>query len=123
MEDMSSSIYTDSDGRALQGHDTVAFFTLGALTKGNPNISREWNGATWLFSTAEHREAFDADPLKYAPAFGGHCAVAKVTGSELKGAAKRWRIEDGQLYVNKNLMASMMFPLFRGRITKLAERS
>lgn len=119
----SATIYTDENGQALQGHDTVAFFTVGALTKGNPNISREWNGATWLFSTAEHRDLFDAAPDKYAPAFGGHCAVGKATGSEFKGSAKRWRIEDDQLYVNKHLMASLMFPLLAGRIKKLAGRS
>lgn len=120
---MNTTIYTNKDGHALQGHDPVAYFTVGAPTKGNPNISREWNGATWLFSTAEHRELFDADPDKYAPAFGGHCAVAQVMGQELKGSAKRWRIDDDRLYVNKNLFAASMFGLFASRIHKLADRS
>ena len=120
---MSSTIYTDKAGHALQGHDPVAYFTVGAPTKGNPNISREWNGATWLFSTAEHRDLFDADPDKYAPAFGGHCAVAQVLGSDLKGSAKRWRIIDDRLYINKNLAASSMFGLLSARIQKLAARS
>lgn len=118
---MNTNIYTDNPGHALQGYDPVAYFTVGAPTKGNPNISREWNGATWLFLTADHRELFDADPEKYAPAFGGHCAVARVMGADLKGSAKRWRIEDGRLYLNKNLMASKMFGLLAGRIRKLAE--
>lgn len=120
---METTIYTDSSGHALQGHDPVAYFTVGAPTKGNPNISHEWSGATWLFSTAEHRDLFVADPAKYAPAFGGHCAVAQVMGSDLKGSAKRWRIKDGRLYINKNLVASSMFGLFAGRIQKLDERS
>jgi YHS domain-containing protein len=118
---MSTNIYTDSAGHALQGHDPVAYFTVGTPTRGNPNISREWNGATWLFSTAENRELFDTDPSKYAPAFGGHCAVAQVMGADVKGSAKRWRIEDDRLYLNKNLMASKMFGLFAGRIRTLAE--
>ena len=120
---MSSAIYTDSAGQALDGHDPVAYFTVGAPTKGNPNINREWNGATWLFSKAEHRDLFDAEPQKYAPAFGGHCSVAKAAGAELPGSPKRWRIEDGRLYINKNLLASSLFWLVSGRIQKLAEAS
>ena len=118
---METTMYTDKAGHALQGHDPVAYFTVGAPTKGNPNISREWNGATWLFSTAEHRDLFDADPDKYAPAFGGHCAVAQVLGADLKGSAKRWRIKGDRLYINKNLLASSMFGLLAGRIQKLDE--
>ena len=119
---METTIYTDKAGQALQGYDPVAYFTVGAPTKGDPTISREWNGATWLFSTAEHRDLFDADPDKYAPAFGGHCAVAQVFGSDLKGSAKRWRIKDDRLYINKNLLASSMFGLLAGRIQKLDAR-
>ncbi len=120
---MDTNIYTDSAGLALGGHDPVAYFTLGAPTKGKPRLSREWNGAKWLFSTEEHRVMFDADPNKYAPAFGGHCAVAKVIGAELKGSPKRWRIENDKLYINKNLLAASMFGPFSGRIQKLAEQS
>lgn len=120
---MNANIHTDEAGQALQGYDPVAYFTLGAATMGNPNISREWSGATWLFSTAEHRDLFDADPNKFAPAFGGHCAVGKVMGQDLKGSAKRWRIKDDRLYMNKNLLASLMFGLLAGRVQKLADRS
>lgn len=118
---MSTNIYTDSAGHALQGHDPVAYFTVGAPTKGNPSISSEWNGATWLFSSERNRDLFNADPGEYAPAFGGHCAVAQLMGGDVRGSAKRWRIDQGRLYVNKNLMASKMFGLFAGRIRKLAE--
>lgn len=120
---MSTSIYTDQEGLALQGHDPVAYFTVGAPVKGNPNISCEWTGATWLFSTAEHRDLFEANPDRYAPAFGGHCAVAQVMGADFPGSAKRWRIENDKLYVNKNLMASSMFGLFARRIKRLAQRT
>lgn len=120
---METTIYTDNAGQALQGHDPVAYFTVGAAVKGSPDISREWRGATWLFSTTENRDFFDADPGRYAPAFGGHCAVGQVLGSDLKGSAKRWRIEGDRLYLNKNLLASSIFGLFVGRIQRLAERS
>jgi len=119
---MNNAIYTDNAGHALQGHDAVAYFTIGAPTKGDPAISLEWQGATWLFASEHNRAAFESEPTRYAPAFGGHCAVAQVLGANLPGSPKRWRIEDGQLYINKNLVAANMFGPFSGRIRKLAER-
>ncbi len=120
---MQTTIYTDKSGQALQGHDPVAYFTVGAPTKGSPSIRRDWGGATWLFSTEEHRDLFDADPQKYAPAFGGHCAVAQVAGVDLRGSAKRWRIKDGRLYVNKNLLAASMFGVLSNRIQAADQRA
>lgn len=116
------AVHTDGNGQALQGHDPVAYFTVGAPTKGNPNIRLEWNGATWLFATAANRDLFEADPRRYAPAFGGHCAVGRAMGFDLPGSAKRWRIEDGRLYVNKNLLAAAGFGPMARRIRGRAER-
>lgn len=117
------AVYTDREGRALRGHDPVAYFTLGTPTMGNPGISREWNGATWLFASETNRDLFDGNPTAYAPAFGGHCAVAQTAGVNLPGSPKRWRIEDGRLYVNKNLLAAASFGLVGNRIRKLADQA
>lgn len=118
---METTIYTDTNGRALQGYDAVAYFTVGEPKQGDPEISSEWSGATWLFATTEHREMFEADPKKYAPAFGGHCALGSMLGANLPGSPKRWRIENDRLYINKNLFAAMQFPLFARRIRRLAD--
>ena len=118
---MEEAVHTDRNGHALQGHDPVAYFTLGEATKGDPTIATDWGGAVWLFASAEHRERFEADPGRYAPAFGGHCAVGRAFGASFPGSAKRWRIDDDRLYVNKNLMVNANFPLFARRIRKLAD--
>lgn len=120
-QDSDQIVYTDSNGHALQGHDPVAYFTVGVPTKGYPNIGRDWNGATWLFASTANRDLFDADPDRYAPAFGGHCAVGRAFGFSFPGSARRWRIEDGRLYVNKNLFAAAQFGLFARRIRNLAD--
>ena len=39
-------------GVALQGYDSVAYFAEGVPAVGDPAISYQWQGATWLFSTA-----------------------------------------------------------------------
>ena len=118
---MDQSIFTDRNGYALRGHDPVAYFTEGAPTQGDPTIRRSWAGAIWLFASEANRDMFDADPTRFAPAFGGHCAVAKAMGLNLPGSPKRWRIENDRLFVNKNLLAEKQHRFFARRIRRLAD--
>jgi YHS domain-containing protein len=59
---------------AIEGYDTVAYFTLGKATKGSDAFAHDWGGATWHFASAENRDLFAANPEAYAPQFGGLCA-------------------------------------------------
>ena len=61
-------------GIAIQGYDPVAYFTDGQAVKGSDAFAYEWLGAIWHFASAEHRDLFAADPVRYAPQFGGYCA-------------------------------------------------
>jgi YHS domain-containing protein len=65
-------INVDSQGRAIKGHDTVAYFTMGKPVMGDKKFSYQWNGATWLFSSEEHLNLFKNAPEKYAPQYGGY---------------------------------------------------
>jgi len=87
-------------GYAVTGYDTVAYFTVGAPTKGDKNISTEWNGATWLFSSEENKNLFVANPEKYAPAYDGHCAFAAGIGEKVSAKPDLWKIIDGRLFLN-----------------------
>jgi YHS domain-containing protein len=88
------------DDVAIMGYDTVAYFTEGQATKGSPEISYQWLGATWQFANTEHRDAFAATPIRYAPQYGGLCAlgVAKDERS-VNVDPEAWRIVDGKLYL------------------------
>ena len=59
---------------AIEGYDTVAYFTDGKATKGSEEYSYDWLGASWHFANDEHRKLFAANPISYAPQFGGLCA-------------------------------------------------
>jgi YHS domain-containing protein len=59
-------------GVAIRGFDTVAFHTKKRAVKGKKEFSYQWNDATWYFKSAENRDLFAADPLRYAPQFGGN---------------------------------------------------
>ncbi|SDG09061.1 YHS domain-containing (seleno)protein [Thalassobaculum litoreum] len=96
-------VYTEflSD-TAVDGYDPVAYFTDGKPVEGSDKYETEYNGATWRFTSAEHRDAFIAEPAKYAPQYGGYCAWAVSQGYTAKGDPQHWRIVDGKLYLNYN---------------------
>ncbi len=85
---------------AVKGTDVVAYFTQGKAVRGSREHVAEWNGATWRFSSAEHRELFAGDPEKYAPQYGGYCAYAVSQGATAPIDPEAWKIVDGRLYLN-----------------------
>jgi YHS domain-containing protein len=77
-----SSINTlgSTDGIAIGGYDTVAFFTAKKATKGASEFMYEWMGAKWLFATQSNLDLFKENPEQYAPQYGGNCALGASEG-------------------------------------------
>ncbi len=96
-------------GVALRGYDAVAYFTEHRAVTGDPAISFQWHGATWLFSSFEHRTQFAANPARYAPQFGGYCAFAVAQGTTADGDPHQWAIVKDRLYVNNNAVAKRLW--------------
>lgn len=98
-----SEIYTGLfSGTAVGGYDAVAYHTQGKPVQGSGSFTTQWKGATWRFASAENRALFLADPERYAPRYGGHCAWAVSQGYTAKGDPNHWRVVDGKLYLNYN---------------------
>jgi YHS domain-containing protein len=87
---------------AVDGYDTVAYFNDGAPAKGSKEFSTEYNGAEWRFVSADNLAAFKADPVAYAPQYGGYCAWAVSQNYTASGNPQNWAIVDGKLYLNYN---------------------
>lgn len=87
-------------GAAIRGYDPVAYFTEDDAVKGSPEHSFTYQGATWLFSSAENRDKFAAAPERYAPAYGGYCAWAVSQGYTAPIDPDAWSVRDGRLYLN-----------------------
>lgn len=87
-------------GVAIQGYDTVAYFTDNAAVKGATEFGHKWKNVSWLFKSAEHRDMFAANPEKYAPQYGGHCSLSVANGRDSNGSAKAWHLHKGKLYLN-----------------------
>lgn len=97
----SAPIYTGRfSSLGLKGYDPVAYFEGGRPVEGLASHSLSWRGATWRFSTPVNLEAFRADPVRYAPQYGGYCAWATAKGYLAPGDPRFWRIVGGKLYVN-----------------------
>lgn len=96
---MTPKVYAE-DGVAIDGTDPVAYFTQSKPVAGRADLTHEWNGATWRFSTPENRDAFAADPEQYAPQFGGYCAWAVAEGYTASTTPEAWKIVDDKLYLN-----------------------
>lgn len=89
-------------GNAVKGYDVVAYFTDGKPVEGSSDHEVEWNGATWRFASAQHRNLFAKEPAKYAPQYGGFCAFGVSRGYAVGIDPEAWKIVGGKLYLNYN---------------------
>lgn len=101
------AIYTGYfSNKALDGYDTVAYFTEGKPVKGNSAYITEYKGADWYFSSKQNRDLFVSHPEKYAPQYGGFCAWAVAAKNDrAPGDPLQWTIVKGsdntpKLYLN-----------------------
>jgi len=93
------SFATEAAPLAIKGYDPVAYFTIGSPTRGLPEIEYEWDEQRYRFASAENRELFKADPVRYAPQFGNYCAMALAEGELIEANPENWLISDGKLYI------------------------
>ena len=82
---------------AVEGYDTVAYFTGNRPVRGQKQFSYQWKNATWRFSSAENLVAFKADPERYAPQYGGYCAYAVSQNSTASIEPDQFTVFDDKL--------------------------
>lgn len=92
-----------TDEGAIRGYDPVAYFTVGEPTKGSDKFTASWQGATFKFVSAANLELFQAEPVAYAPQYGGYCAYAVAKGATAGTVPEAWTIVEGKLYLNYSL--------------------
>jgi YHS domain-containing protein len=94
----------------LKGYDAVAYFKqLGKPVKGNPEIKSSFQGATYLFASAQNKADFDKDPAKYAPQYGGFCAYGVTIGVLADIVGSDGFVYKDKLYVCGNKDAETSF--------------
>ena len=111
--------YSTGNG-AIDGYDPVSYFTDNRAERGSADITAKWNDAVWHFTSKAHRELFIADPEKYAPQYGGFCALGMAHGGDVPTDPEAWTIHAGKLYLN---MMAEVSSTWRYNPDKLIERA
>jgi YHS domain-containing protein len=95
-------VLVDENGVGLGGNDPVAYAKDNAATPGDAATTSEFGGAKYQFASADNKAAFDAEPAKKAPGFGGYCAFAASQNRLSESDPAVFTIHDGQLLVFTN---------------------
>ncbi|MGB0497455.1 MAG: YHS domain-containing (seleno)protein [Rubricella sp.] len=88
---------------AIRGYDPVAYHLDNRPVEGSSEITADWMGAIWSFTSEANRDRFIADPGRYAPAYGGYCAWAAAQGYLAPIDPDAFTIHEGRLYLNASL--------------------
>lgn len=87
---------------AIQGYDPVSYFKLNKAERGKENISFNYNGVIYKFSSEENKKLFVENPSKYEPQYGGFCAYAMAEGEMVRIDPETFKIVDDKLYLFYN---------------------
>lgn len=93
---------------ALKGNDPVSYFNPGRPAKGASKISYDFDESRYLFSSAENKELFAANPDRYTPQFSGLCATGLSMGAKAEADPSVFLVKDGKLYVFSSVEARQM---------------
>lgn len=97
---LKNSFFGGRTDTAINGYDTVAYFTEGQPVKGQDAFVHSWNGAKWKFASQANLDRFKADPERYAPQYGGYCAYGVAQGNLVKVEPEQFTVLNGKLYLN-----------------------
>ena len=88
---------------AISGYDPVAYFTQAKAIEGSRNISYEYQGIIYYFSTESNKEQFKKSPASFEPQYGGWCAYAMgSSGEKVEIDPATFKIINGKLYLFYN---------------------
>ncbi|MCH9680131.1 MAG: YHS domain protein [Deltaproteobacteria bacterium] len=93
---------TTREGVAVGGYDAVAYFADQAAVEGDPALTLEWEGVTWWFGSEDNRDAFEREPERYAPSYGGWCAWSMRWNQVIDSNPEQWRVDGQRLYLFNN---------------------
>lgn len=86
-------------GAALLGFDPVAYFIANRAVRGDPKRQTIFAGRVWYFASSANKNAFEANPGMYLPAFGGYDPVAIAAGIVVAGSPEFFAVENDRLFL------------------------
>ncbi len=92
----------------VQGYDVVSYQN-GKPLKGTGHHVAMHDGVIYIFANASNMKAFEKDPMRYLPAYGGFCAFGVAVDKKLVGDPMFWTVVDGRLYLNLDKKVQQMW--------------
>ncbi|MCK0097381.1 YHS domain protein [Yoonia sp. F2084L] len=92
-------------GIAIGGVDPVGYFTDARPVAGSAQFRLKWRSAIWHFASHDHRDMFERNPHRFAPRYGGFCAMSMSQGGVSNSIPEAWGMHEGRLYLTHSLTA------------------
>ena len=89
----------DNSNIALQGYSPVSYLDLGLAQKGIKDYKSEYNKVIYYFTSADQKKAFDKNPQKYLPQYGGYCAFGVYAGAKFRPDPNKFIVKDGKYFL------------------------
>lgn len=93
----SAATINQKEGLALQGYDVVNYFR-GTAVRGSQEYETTHQGVAYRFTSERNMHLFQADPVRYLPAYGGWCAYAMgSSGARVEADPEIFKVVNGRL--------------------------
>ncbi len=89
----------DNSNIALQGYSPVSYLDLGIAQKGLKEFKSEHDKVVYYFTDAEQKKAFDKNPDRYLPQYGGYCAFGVYAGAKFRPDPNKFIVKDGKYFL------------------------
>ncbi len=119
-----ASNYNLEDDIAIQGYDPVAYFNAGKAIEGKKELSYNYLGVPYYFSSIANRDLFIKNPSNFEPQYGGWCAYAMgKSGEKVEIDPETFKIIGGKLYLFYNAYFTNTLPLWNADEKNLKSRA
>ncbi|HEY4059213.1 MAG TPA: YHS domain-containing (seleno)protein [Kofleriaceae bacterium] len=102
-------VNVDDEGVGIMGFDPAGYLMSNKADPGVGETSSAHGGAMYWFANAERKAAFDKDPDKYSPQYGGYCVYAASQGRVSQVQPDIFEIIDGKTYLFTNAEFKRLF--------------
>lgn len=89
----------DNSNIALQGYSPVSYLDLGIAQKGLKDFKSEHNKVVYYFTNTDQKKAFDKNPTRYLPQYGGYCAFGVYAGAKFRPDPNKFIVKDGKYFL------------------------
>lgn len=115
--------FIDGSNRNATAFDPVSVFPEGGeqALEGKAEFAVMHEGVEYLFANATNMKAFQANPEKYEPTYGGWCARAMVVGQKVHINTKLFTVVGNRSFFFVNKRAKRYFDRNIQQNAKLAD--